>query len=128
MVVDTDVLIDHFHGHGAATEFVRNALLQGHTLIISVVTVAEILAGMRSHELEITESLLSLFVVHDANAEVARTAGTYLNRYGRSHRLDLGDAFVAATAKAAGSPLYRRNIRHYPMDDVQVVVPYERGG
>jgi len=68
-----------------------------------------------------------LIHTYDADEELARIAGSYLNRYGRSHRLDLGDAFVAATAKVIDSALYTRNVRHYPMDDIQVIVPYERG-
>ncbi len=42
-------------------------------------------------------------------------AGGFLNRYGRQHKLDLGDALIAATAYATGSTLYTRNVRHYPM-------------
>ena len=127
MVIDTDILIDHFHGNVSATTFIWNALLQGNRLIISVATIVEILAGMRPGEQDDTEALLSLFTTYDADEELARIAGSYLNRYGRSHRLDLGDVFVAATANATGSPLYTRNVRHYPMDDIQVIVPYERG-
>lgn len=127
MVVDTDILIDHFHGNASATEFVREALLQGHTLNISVATVAEIMAGMRPGEEADTDALFTLFTIYGVDETLARVAGSYLQRYARQHRLDLGDALIAATAKLTSSPLYTRNVRHYPMDDVQVVVPYERG-
>lgn len=127
MVVDTDILIDHFHGNASATEFVREALLQGHTLNISVATVAEIMAGMRPGEEADTDALFTLFTIYGVEETLARVAGSYLQRYARQHRLDLGDALIAATAKLTSSPLYTRNVRHYPMDDVQVVVPYERG-
>jgi predicted nucleic acid-binding protein len=49
MVIDTDILIDHFHDHKAATAFIRDTLLTGRELFISISTVAEILAGGR-HE------------------------------------------------------------------------------
>lgn len=127
MVVDTDILIDHFHGNASATEFVRNALLQGQTLYISVATVAEIMAGMRPGEEAATEAIFTLFTIYGVDESLARVAGSYLQKYAREHRLDLGDALIAATAKLTGSPVYTRNIRHYPMDDIQVVVPYQRG-
>jgi predicted nucleic acid-binding protein len=126
-VIDTDILIDHFHRVAQATAFIRSELLAGETLIISAATVAELLAGMRSGEEEATEALLSLFQVLAADETVARTAGGYLNRFARAERIDLGDAFVAATARVTGSALYTRNARHYPMSDISVVVPYVRG-
>jgi len=72
--------------------------------------VAEILAGMRPGEEEKTEALFSLFQVLPADEELARQAGMYLNQYAAQHRIDLGDAFIAATAKTTGAEIYTRNI------------------
>ncbi len=126
-LLDTDILIDHFHGHQAATNLVRDLLLQGETVCLSVVTVSEILAGLRPGEEDATESLLSLFTLAPVDEHLARIAGAYLNRFGREFRLDLGDALVAATAKVTGAELLTRNVRHYPMRDIVVRAPYERG-
>jgi predicted nucleic acid-binding protein len=104
MIVDTDILIDHFHGNVDATAFVREALLRGEPLIISIATVSELLAGMRPGEEEATDALLSLFRIYPADELVARVAGAYLNQYGKQHRLDLGDALIAATAEALVAP------------------------
>lgn len=127
MVIDTDILIDHFHGNALATSFIKEALLVGETLYISIATVAEILAGMRPGEEARTEALLSLFTIYSANEATARVAGAYLNQYAAKNRFDLGDALIAATTKATSSILYTRNLRHYPMTDILVTVPYERG-
>jgi predicted nucleic acid-binding protein len=127
MVIDTDILIDHFHGHAAATTLIEDALLAGQPVFISIAAVAEILAGMRPSEEEDTEALLSLFSIFPADETLARIAGAYLNQYAASHGLDLGDAFTAATAKLTASELYTRNVRHYPMNDIIVKAPYERG-
>lgn len=127
MVIDTDILIDHFHGNILATDFIQKALLDGKQLFVSVVAVAEILAGMRPGEKDDTDSLLSLFSVYPADEELARIAGAYLNQFAASHRLDLGDALTAATARVTGFELYTRNVRHYPMDDITVIAPYQRG-
>lgn len=126
-VIDTDILIDHFHGNRNATSLVRDWLLAGERLVISVITVTEILAGIRSGEEADTEALLSLFQVHVLDEPQSRMAGAYLNQFGRTHRMDLGDAVVAATARTLAAPLVTRNRRHYPMTDIEIIVPYERG-
>ena len=105
----------------------REWLLAGERLVISVITVTEILAGIRSGEEADTEALLSLFQVHALDEPQSRVAGAYLNQFGRTHRMDLGDAAIAATARTLGASLITRNRRHCPMTDIEVVVPYERG-
>jgi len=82
---------------------------------------------MRSGEEEKTEVLLSLFQIYPADDALARIAGAYMNRYASVYRLDLGDALIAATSKITGSVLYSRNVRHYPMEDITVKVPYKHG-
>jgi len=37
-LIDTDILIDHFHQHSAATELINALVNTGATLAISVVT------------------------------------------------------------------------------------------
>ena len=49
-IVDTDILIDHFHGHRAAMDYLAQYLSTGGELALSVVTVTELLGGMRSGE------------------------------------------------------------------------------
>ena len=127
IVIDTDILIDHFHGNEAAKAFIREKLLSGETLTISVVTVSEIIAGMRSGEEQRTEMLFGLFNIFPVDVTIARIAGAYLNRYPSANELDLGDVLIAATALVNGAELYTRNVRHYPMDDIIVKIPYERG-
>ena len=127
MVIDTDVLIDHFHNNRLATSFVQQALIEGNAIFISVVTVTEILAGLRSGEEDDTEALFSLFTIQAVDENIARQAGHYLNQYRKTHKIDLGDALIAATAKATHSILYTRNGRHYPMSDIDIRVPYQRG-
>ena len=108
-------------------EFFAQALTSGDPLYISVVTLTELLAGMRSGEEELTEKLLSLFTVIDVDNAIGRKAGEYLRQNSRSHKLDLGDALIAATTAMMGAELVTRNIKHYPMKDIQVIAPYERG-
>jgi hypothetical protein len=126
-LIDTDVAIDHFHGNKFARALFADILESGDGLYISVVTLTELLAGMRPDEEEFTEKLLGLFTVVDVNNAIARKAGEYLRRYSRSRNLELGDALIAATVATLDAELMTRNVKHYPMDDIRVTVPYERG-
>ena len=49
-LIDTDILIDHFHGNEAALSFINDLYEAGEQLAISVVTMTELLGGMRSGE------------------------------------------------------------------------------
>ncbi|MBN1887859.1 MAG: type II toxin-antitoxin system VapC family toxin [Thermoflexales bacterium] len=126
-LIDTDIAIDHFHGHHAALNYFAQNMAAGETLAISAITLTELTGGMRSGEETRTERTLSRFVVLDVNEAIARQAGAYLRQYRHSHKLELGDALIAATAALAGAELVTRNVKHYPMTDIHVVVPYERG-
>ncbi len=126
-LIDTDIVIDHFHGHAAALEYFTENLAAGETLAVSVITLTEVMAGLRPGEEERTERLLQLFVVQDINETIGRQASVYLRQFRRSHGVELGDALIAATALHHGADLITRNLKHYPMTDITVVAPYERG-
>lgn len=126
-LIDTDILIDHFHGHRAALDFLAGQLNGDEPLALSVVTLTEFTGGMRPGEESRTEQLLALFTLLDIDAAIARQAGDYLRRFRRSHRIDLGDALIAATAKTLRATVVTRNVKHYPMADIEILTPYQRG-
>ena len=47
-LIDTDIVIDHFHGHRAAHEYFASILASNEILAISVITLTEITSGMRA--------------------------------------------------------------------------------
>ena len=126
-LIDTDIAIDHFHGHQAAQDYFAETLAAGESLAISIVTLTELMAGMRPGEEARTEGLLNLFVLLEIDEPVGRKAGEYLREFARSDRLELGDALIAACAATKGAELVTRNTKHYPMTDIQVISPYQRG-
>ena len=126
-LIDTDIAIDHFHGHRETLEYFTQTLLEGEILAMSVVGLTEILTGMRPGEQERTEKLFHLFTIVEVDEDIAWKAGEYLNEFRKSHCMELADALIAATAHVIGAELVTRNVQDYPMQDVQVVVPYERG-
>lgn len=125
-IVDTDVLLDHFHGNKDAIDYVAAHVMRDESLAISALSVAEIMGGMRPGEERQTAHLLSQFEVLTVDAGIARQAGRFLNSH-RNSRVDLTDAIIAATAYLRGLDIVTRNTRHYPMPEVLVIEPYQRG-
>jgi predicted nucleic acid-binding protein len=126
-LIDTDIAIDHFHGHQAALDYFADMLAAGEALAVSVVTLTELMGGMRPGEETRTERLLKLFQILDVDEAIGRKAGEYLRQYRNSYRLELGDALLAATAAQTRAELVTRNRKYYPMSDIRVSSPYERG-
>lgn len=126
-LIDSDIVIDHFHGHRATLEYFAENLAAGETLAIAVVTLTELMGGMRAGEEERTERTLRLFAILNVTEAIGRHASEYLRQFRRTHHLELGDALIAATAHQYDAELITRNLKHYPMSDIRITVPYERG-
>ena len=120
VLVDTDVLIDFLRGKEYARVFLSSLVDESSVVSCSVITVAEIFAGMREHEREMTEELLNSLDILDVTYEIAEHAGRYKNTI-KSHKLELDDCLIAATAFVNNAFLATGNTRHYPMKDIQKI-------
>lgn len=113
MLLDTCIMIDVLRGKAAAFDFVSSL---ENAPALSAVTLTELVAGCRNvKERREIDRLLSHYVIHDINRDVASLAGDYVRQYGPSHGTDPIDALIAATAKAASLPLATLNVKHFPM-------------
>jgi len=122
-LIDTDVIINLLNGH----ELTRRAL---ETLgdddekMFSVITEAELYAGLPAPgvaEAEPLTKLLAAMQRMSVNGVIARRAGLYRYRFGKSHGVSLPDALIAATAHEAGAALITGSSRHFPMEDITVL-------
>jgi predicted nucleic acid-binding protein len=120
VLVDTDVLINFLRGKLKAREFLQ-ARLENSQILCSVITVAEIFAGVRQHELEKTRDLLDNLEIIPVTRAIAEKAGLYKGGI-KSQSLELDDCFIAATANLHKAILATGNVRHYPMDDIEKIV------
>jgi predicted nucleic acid-binding protein len=123
LLIDTDVLVEYLRGRSEAVEY-----LEGLTsdLYISVISVAELFAGVRDDEEEISlKQLLLAFAILPVTEKTARLGGLYRRDYGGSHGTGLADALIAATSEENGADLVTLNRRHFPMIS-RITVPYER--
>lgn len=115
-LIDTSVLIDHLRGRVEARELLTALLRGGQVLYGSVLTRAEILAGVRPGEEAATEALLGVVEWIPVGAAIADRAGALAQRHLASHGgIDTVDYVVAATAESVGAELYTRNVKHFPM-------------
>lgn len=123
LLVDTDVLIEYLRGHERAIDYLEGLEAD---LSVSVVSVAELFAGVRGDEEEHgLQQFLLAFTVLPVTETVARTGGFYRREYRPSHGTGLADALIAATAAEHGFSLATFNWRYFPMIS-EIVTPYER--
>lgn len=119
VLIDSDVFIEVSRGRDAALLRRWDELSESDTVIVcSPVTVAEIWHGARPKEHGILNFLFAALLCIPIDQEIGRQAGEYLRRYQASHRIELGDALIAATARIHNAALWTRNRKHYPMTEI----------
>jgi predicted nucleic acid-binding protein len=116
ILLDTDVLIDYLRDEPAAVRLLDPRVAAGESVAASVISQAEVLAGMRpSEEKRTVRTLGSLALVPVNDAEAIR-AGALARHYRSSHPgIGLPDYLIAATAVLLGAELWTQNPRHFPM-------------
>ena len=114
MVLDTDVLIDHFRGLREATLWIH-ALPVGRRAVTDV-TVMELFRGATNRqELDAIDRFLdhNLFVRLPITTWASRRAVELVRQYGLSHGLRMPDALIASIVLESGSEFYTGNLRHF---------------
>lgn len=124
LLIDTDVLIDHLKKEKNALDFLAAEIEKGTLLFVSVISRVEIFAGMRKGEEEAINSLFEIITPIEVYVVIADRAGEYLRKFSKSYALNTGDAIIAGTARETTLRLVTRNVRHYPMKDIEIVQPY----
>ena len=121
-LLDTSVLIDVLRNRKKRPEFLERLLLDGHTLSISTVSVAEIYAGIRTGEEFATRDLLQRLPCWPLTADIARQAGTMKSKQAKQGRtLALTDMMIAATALEHGLGLITDNVKDFVSLDLAVL-------
>lgn len=119
-LIDTDLLIDVLKG--VQTTIGRLASLDGEAVFFSLVTEAELWAGVGEDDEEAGARLSELLAaMHPIAVDraVARLAGTF-RRAHKSQGTSLADSLIAASAVTHGLTLMTRNTKHFPMPELKV--------
>jgi predicted nucleic acid-binding protein len=123
-LLDTDILISFSKRRGAAHTWVDAAQREVDELGVCEVVATELLAGARPVDRLPLIRFLRGLTYWDATLDAAIRAGAY--RYSFARRgiaVSTPDALIAAVAVDVGATLVTRNVRHYPMMDLTVLVP-----
>ena len=118
-LLDSVILIDHLNGIDKATRFIVK--LQPDQTAISVITRAEILAGLEEEDKKVVVALLDQYKLLIIDQPVADMAADLR----RVHRWKLPDAFQAALALHHKIKLTTRNTKDFdPKKFDFVEIPY----
>lgn len=118
LLLDTTVLVDALRGAEAVA---RRLSALTEPPLVSAISVEEIVRGMRPHEQEATQLLLSGAVIVPVGEPEARLAGNWRRDYAaRGVTLSQADALIAASAVLRAAPVATANVRDFPMDEVTV--------
>ncbi len=118
LLVDSDVVINILRGRPDEIASLAGLLAAGETVCFSPITRAEVFAGMRPNEEAGTRKLFRLMQCLEVSDAVGEIAGGYLNLFSKSHRLEIADALLAATARRHGLRFWTKNRKHYSMADL----------
>lgn len=125
ILLDTNVIIDTFSGKEPLASHVRQWIESG-SIALSAVSIGEIISKASKEEMEKLDLLVSKYGVLPIDDVVARIAGNYRKEFSRKEkRVFLMDCFIAATAKLYNLKLATRNVRDFPMKDIEVINPSE---
>jgi len=117
VLLDSVILIDHLNGVGAATRYLKS--IEGAR--ISVISRAEVLAGLAVSELPVVKEWLDRYPTISIDRQIADLAADLR----RQHKWKLPDALQAAVARQHGLQLATRNTKDFPPRRFSfVVVPY----
>jgi predicted nucleic acid-binding protein len=117
---DTDILIDHLRGISGAQEALFK--FKHEENYCSVITIGEILFGMRKEEKENTLTLLNNFIDAPINKEIVFLAND-IRTHAKGHKLQLFDCIILATALKLNQILVTRNSKHYPDQRIRLFIP-----
>ncbi len=119
ILIDTDVLIEYLRDNEIVVQRFSTVFKKERKLCFSPITRAEIVAGLRKGEEEITARLFNLMECLKIDDAVGHKAGEYMKSFRASHSTEIADALIAATAHLHDLPLWTLNKKHYPMKDIE---------
>jgi predicted nucleic acid-binding protein len=118
LVLDTSVVIDLLRGD-VADESVLDPIRE--PVMISTVTLHEVLAGLKDREAVFTDAVLGSFALVPVGAAEAALSAQWRREYrARGVTLELPDTVIAATAAIRNVPLSTGNVKDFPMPELRI--------
>jgi predicted nucleic acid-binding protein len=119
-LLDTTVIIDAINGKRGRDQILDDLLAQRNLLACCSINVTEVYAGMRPHEMTLTEAFLRSLKFYEVTWDIARQAGELKYEWAKKGQtLALPDITIAAVALAHGLSLVADNRKDFPMSELQ---------
>ncbi len=120
-LLDTNIIIDVLNNKRNRNESLLQLAEQGHTLACCPMNIAEVYAGMRPKEEELTSTLLRSLELYPITFSVAELAGRLKRDYSRKGKiLSIADTIIAAVALHNQLTLITNNIVDFPMKELSI--------
>jgi predicted nucleic acid-binding protein len=112
ILCDTNILIELLKGNPVIVSGLRE--IGQHRIVISSVTLAEVMVGAlnRTELKKILKALKAIRIVH-VDEDISAKSLELLQAYGLSHKLDIPDSLIAATALTKGHQLLTLNVKDF---------------
>jgi predicted nucleic acid-binding protein len=116
ILLDSSVIIDFLRSRRGRREYIARLAEGGDDLACSAMSVAEVYAGMKPGEAEVTEEFLQSLKCIDMSYKMARRAGELKYQWARKGQtIDVPDAVIAAAALEFNLSLATDNRKDFPM-------------
>ncbi len=124
VLVDSDILIEVSRARNRPIVAAWSELSRSEAAVLcSPISIAELWHGARPNEYTVLRDLFQAMITIPIDAEIGEKAGEFLRIFSKSHRVELGDALIAATVVIHNVELWTRNRRHYPMKGLAFYQP-----
>ena len=121
-LLDTNVLIDYSKGTTTVVAQVQAWVAAGDEVGISAVQIAEFFSGVPTVDFRAWTIILDAYERWPLGDVVARRAGKYRHDFARQGvQISTPDALTAALARDRAAILVTRNVRDFPMRDIQIL-------
>ena len=118
-LLDTSVIIDTINEKKDRRLFLKQLVVQGHTLACCAISVSEVYAGMRPKEEEKTKSFLGMLEYYPITFAAAESGGLLKRDHGKKGvTLSLTDAMIAAVTIRHQLTLITDNVKDFPMKEL----------
>lgn len=112
IILDTNIIIELFKGNTKTIEILQS--IEEEIFSVSVITAMELYYGaLNKRELNKIKKFLENFELLTINEEISKVALSLIEKYSKSHGLDIPDALIAATAIYYNALLLTYNKRDF---------------
>lgn len=124
VLLDSDILIDYLRRYPPALAFFKDLDLK--EAAISTITHLELIRGCKKKiNAQTVDKLVKNFITIDISPAISKKSVKIYRHFKWHTHLEIGDAFIAATAITSKAILLTRNLKHFQtLEGLKLVKPY----